>query len=398
MPSLNATPRDWQQKALCAWSQEGKGVVAAVTGAGKTVFALLCVDRFLRDTADGRVLIIVPTAALLDQWYVALVDDFEVDPAEIATLGGGKRDWGSKRFVVAVINTARIVAEKISCEVPTFIIVDECHRAGSPENAKALAGTYRCALGLSATPERQYDDGFQQYVKPVLGSVIYTYGYEDAYRDGVIAPFALTNVRFRLSSREQREYDILTRRIAALQGKSLEGEQAHRLESLLRRRARVSSSSPLRVPLAVKLALAHRSQRMIVFHESTSRANEIHALLVRKGVRATIYHTGLSEVRRRENLRLFKRGHYTCMVCCRALDEGLNVPSTTVGIIASSTSSLRQRIQRLGRVLRKLPDKDSASVFTLFATPVEERRLTDEAQRLSGISSVAWLCAEVRGG
>lgn len=65
---------------------------------------------------------------------------------------------------------------------------------------------------------------------------------------------------------------------------------------------------------------------------------------------------------RRDNLRLYRRGVFDTLVTCRALDEGTNVPETSVAIIAASTASIRQRIQRLGRVLRRAPGKEKATV------------------------------------
>ena len=89
-------------------------------------------------------------------------------------------------------------------------------------------------------------------------------------------------------------------------------------------------------------------------------------------------------------MRLFRRGAFSVLVSCRALDEGVNVPETEIGIIASSTSSTRQRVQRLGRVLRPAPRKESATVYTLYATDIEERRLQDEADKLEAAKEVRW--------
>jgi superfamily II DNA or RNA helicase len=59
--------------------------------------------------------------------------------------------------------------------------------------------------------------------------------------------------------------------------------------------------------------------------------------------------------------------------------------------MASSTASHRQRIQRLGRILRPSKGKVEATVYTLYATDEERDRLLLEAQGLSEISSVTWL-------
>lgn len=370
-----------------------RGIVSAVTGAGKTTLALMCISEFRERHSDGRVLIIVPTVALADQWHVALTDDLGVSPTQVGSAGGGCKQWEGKPYVVAVINTARAVVQDISWGCPIMLVVDECHRAGSDKNARVLHGQYAATLGLSATPERQYDDGFEQHVRPALGDIILTYGYKDALVDGVLVPFKLINVRFPLLMSEQHAYNRLTRRIASISRHS--DGSSEQLASVLRTRARISTYSPLRVPLAVKLAIRHRDQRVIIFHESIVHAGEIARILNDRGIRATLYHTGLDNVVRRANLRLYRNGYYTCMVCCRALDEGLNVPQTSVGIIAGSTSSTRQRIQRLGRVLRQTPGKLEALIYTLYATRAEGTRLAKEAHMLEGISEVVWQRVEV---
>ena len=85
--------------------------------------------------------------------------------------------------------------------------------------------------------------------------------------------------------------------------------------------------------------------------------------LDRRGERVSIYHSHLAPTIRRRNLELFKLGHVSTLVTCRALDEGLNVPDASVAIIAASTRSTRQRIQRLrGECRRHLGGREQASV------------------------------------
>src|SRR5688572_25147911 len=74
--SLRTPPRGWQKTALARWLEEMRGVASVVTGGGKTIFAFLCMREFRDRFADGRVIILVPTMTLLDQWYVGLQEDF----------------------------------------------------------------------------------------------------------------------------------------------------------------------------------------------------------------------------------------------------------------------------------------------------------------------------------
>ena len=396
MYSLHHEPRAWQVEALRRWRENLRGVVSVVTGGGKTIFAAQCINNFLGKFVDGRAHIVVPTLVLLDQWIVDLKDELGADDSDIALYSGEEKAKEPKRFNIFVINTAREFLQKIYPGVPAFLIVDECHRAGSEKNALALRGEFEATLGLSATPVREYDEGFETYVVPALGGVIYEYDYTDAKQDGVVSPFELINVQFDLLPHEAAEYDGLSQRLARMLRRRGEGVEIDEpLKALLQRRAAVSAGSLLRVPLAVKLAVAEKGKRCLIFHERVEAANKIVRALRPFEMRVTSYHTGIPPDIRRDNLWLFRKGMFDTLVCCRALDEGMNVPETSVAIVASSTASHRQRIQRLGRVLRPAPGKSMATIYTLFATEAERTRLEKEADRLAEVTTIDWVRAAV---
>jgi superfamily II DNA or RNA helicase len=73
---LNFRPREWQAKALDAWVTAGwRGVVEVVTGGGKTAFAEMCVTTVAADLPEAKFVVVVPTQALLDQWYVSIQEE-----------------------------------------------------------------------------------------------------------------------------------------------------------------------------------------------------------------------------------------------------------------------------------------------------------------------------------
>ena len=395
--SLRLPPRAWQEQALYKWlGRDMHGVVSVVTGGGKTVFAFLCMHEFRKRHPDGKVIVLVPTMTLLDQWSVGLQHEFAVPPEEIACFSSQERARRPRAVNVLVINTARRKVHELLIDSETFLIVDECHRAGSPENAKALHGHFAATLGLSATPHREYDNGFQEHVVPTLGPVIFEYTYKSARRDGVVTPFDLINVQVTMLPHEQKEYDqftkrasILLRRMRADQGPGVEEQ----LKRLLQRRAAVSANAIMRLPVAARLVENNRGARTIVFHERVSSAESLFQTLRQRHHSVCLYHSKIGPDVRRDNLRLFRRGVFDVLISCRALDEGMNVPETTVAIIASSTASSRQRIQRLGRVLRPVADKDRALIYTLYATDQERARLDKEAGDLEGVARVEWASA-----
>jgi len=390
---MAASLRTWQIEALDAWHEQGdRGVAAVVTGGGKTIFAYACMADLIKRVPESRFVILVPTVALQDQWAVGLSDDLGVAASELALFGGGRKHPKPGRVNLMVINTGRTHAPPISAAGPTMLIVDECHRVASPINAQALAGAHIATLGLSATPEREYDDLFSEVIEPALGPIIFEYDYNQARADGVISPFELANVAVDLDAGERQRYDKLTRQIGAMYKRHQKGEDVEdRLHHLLRERARVSASAHARLPAAVRLVEQHRRERVIVFHEQIDAANILTRTLANRRHRVAAYHSALGPALRQDNLRMFKRGEIDVLVTCRALDEGVNVPDASVAVLVASTSSTRQRIQRLGRVLRPAPGKRRALIYTLYAAEPEAERLRSEAEHLVGAEGVQWL-------
>jgi len=106
-----------------------------------------------------------------------------------------------------------------------------------------------------------------------------------------------------------------------------------------------------------------------------------------------MYHSKMPVRARALMLGDYRKGSIDVLVTCRALDEGFNVPETELGIIAASTATRRQRIQRLGRIVRPAKGKEGATIYTLVATGPEIGRLKDEEASLEGVATVTWSTA-----
>ena len=335
----------------------------------------------------------MPSIALLDQWYVDLVDDSSIESEQISIFGGGQTSQKFGTVNIMTLNTGREVSAKALRE-GDLLIVDECHRAASPENSRAITHEIDYfSLGLSATPERQYDSGFETELVPKLGPVIIDYDYVQAKEDGVICDFALYNVKVQMSDEEVEEYSNLTNLI----GKAMKdgGAESEKYLQLCFKRAKMASESKMRIPAALDIVSTEKSEKTLIFHEGIKSAEKITELLNGRGHYALAYHSKMSDSIRRDNLLRFKKGTCDVLVTCRALDEGANIPEASLGIIAASTKSDRQRIQRLGRVLRKAPGKDIALIYTIYSTDTEQENLIEEADNLRGLTEVKWLEARL---
>lgn len=206
--SLQLELYPWQRRALAAWRSRGsRGVVEAVTGAGKTRLALQAILETLG--GGGKAAVVVPTLELVRQWRRE-IDRFVVPriarPLLIGVLGGGARG-DLLHFDVLVMTAASAAQTELSDPGPLGLLVaDECHHYGAEVWSLSLDEAFEQRLGLTATYERE-DHGLREWLDPYFGGVSYRVGYREALREEVIAHFRLAFVGARLSPTEKHAYD-----------------------------------------------------------------------------------------------------------------------------------------------------------------------------------------------
>jgi superfamily II DNA or RNA helicase len=337
--------------------------------------------------------VVVPTVDLLHQWVTRLRERLWVP---VGTAGDGTLD--SFEHFLVIVCVARTAAEflpaavrRISASAEVLLVADECHRYGAATYAMALDAPYAATLGLSATPERNHDDGIVRYVVPALGPVIYEYVQDEAIADRVIADFRMLFVGLEFAEVEQARYGsvaselarawrLLSVRFPALEEAQnqveavkllVDGEadgDARLWLSLNAERRRLLSNSSARhafVGWCARRGL-FADHRSIVFHESIADCESIVATMQAAGMRAASHHSQLKSTERASVLRRFRDGTVSVLVAPRTLDEGIDVPDASLAMIAAGTRVKRQTIQRIGRVLRRAPGKETAKVVKLY--------------------------------
>lgn len=399
----------WQKEAKQKWwENNGRGIIKVVTGAGKTILALAIMSDLYNSEAykdNGlRTIIVVPTMVLLDQWLFNIMDKLNIPRKEIAVYYGKEKDQiQDRKILIYVINSAR---EHLTTHIKeyfpkedTFLIADECHRYGSKENSKIFNMSYSYTLGLSATPERYGDMGFEEKLEPNLGKIIYTYTYSDALKDGIIPPYRLVRLKVNLTKQECLQYEKISEKINKMSKillseypelKNCIGQEFIKKLGKLYQETKDELISQYIALLNQRKAIIHTSKsklkalkwliesqnlknnKILLFHERIEIANVIHRFLKEKGFKAGIYHTDLPIKERIRNIANYRKGKINILVSCRALDEGFDVPESEVGIIVAGTSSVRQWIQRMGRILRKTPNKEHSTIYVIFANIVEK--------------------------
>ncbi len=371
--------REWQENAFPLWWARKRGIMKVVTGGGKTVFAIHCLKKYLEEEPDKTILIVVPSIALLDQWYEGISLNF--DSKDIALNGGGEQIEDISKVCITTIDSLKNIINKIDPE-NTLLIVDECHKIGTEKRGEMLTGNWHATLGLSATPERDYDDNFYIIIKKILGDIIFDYDYIDAREDEVIVNFKLLYAYAEMTKDEEEKYKKFTksiqRRAATIGGNNMND---YPLKMLIFNRARMVKNSKNRIPFGVELLQKHKRESWIVFTENKKQAKEFNKIINTKGYKSAIYNTDLDNAEREENLNNFKSGNLNVLVSCTALDEGFDMPEADGAMILSASSSKRQRIQRMGRVLRITANKENALIVTVYSSNTEYIKLKEESNR-----------------
>ena len=371
--------REWQEAAFPLWWERKRGIVKVVTGGGKTVFAIHCLKKYLEENTNNTIFIVVPSIELLDQWHEGLQLSFKNN--EIALNGGGERLDKLSKITISTIDSVKNIIENFDAS-KTLLIVDECHKIGTEKRGETLTNNWHATLGLSATPERDYDDNFYIIIRKILGDIIFDYDYIDAREDEVIVNFKLLYAYAAMTSSEEAEYKKFTksiqRRAATIGGNNMND---YPLKMLIFNRARMVKNSVNRIPFGIELLQKYKRDSWIVFTENKKQAKEFNTIINKKGYKSAIYNTDLDSSEREENLNNFKNGNLNVLVSCTALDEGFDMPEADGAMILSASSSKRQRIQRMGRVLRITANKQNALIVTVYSSKTEYEKLREESNR-----------------
>jgi len=425
----------WQKECLDLWiDNQGKGIVNVVTGAGKTILALGAIARLesvlsSEQATRLKIKIVVPKVFLAYQWVQSLQEDLDIAKEDIGIYSGGHKDPPTRNYMIYVVNSARhSLAQHLLDDFhkgnSILLIADECHHYSSPKNSRIFdyisqiqtktQGPHYYALGLSATPETV---NFNEKLVPALGQEIFKYGFTEALNANIISSFAIFNVKLKFTPDEELQYLDLSKQLTLALEILLQNcpflRNVHK-QQFFAGLEQLAQQSDDDVASLARTVLILAVQRKDLVYRAQSRLGCVKNLLIQLPQTANIlifnerievadaifnelqllfpgqvgrYHSEMDERAKKNMLRKYHDAQIRILVSCRALDEGLNVPATDIGIIASSTGSNRQRIQRLGRVLRQSGKKHTAKLYYLYIGSSNEAQelLADISRDLSGI-------------
>ena len=374
-PQLRLTPRSYQREAVDAWLREGaRGVVVLPTGAGKTVVAFDAIAQLA-----VRTLVVVPTIELLRQWRAGLAEHLGLPLEWVGIIGGGERKMGD--ITVITYDSAAMPRRKL--DRYGLLVFDEAHHLPAQSySAIAHKATAPWRLGLSATLERA--DGRHHDLTALIGPLVYTRDSEELSAQKHIATYREKRIYVDLTPEEEVRYEglmaewrwyLATRRSQLGSGPGMFAELVRRsgFEPEARRALRAHAEARLvalnataKIGAIEEVLCRHPDDKVIVFSEYVDMVDRISRALL---LPAITYRTPTAE--RRAILEGFRSGTLRKLVTGRVLNEGVDVPDANVAVIASGSASMREYVQRLGRVLRPKPGE--ALLYELISRRTTER-------------------------
>ena len=380
---IDSGPFVHQAKAIANWeAADRKGILSMATGSGKTITALAAAER-LQDVCDALFIVIsAPYRPLVAQWIDEVVA-FGVRPVPIK---GNTRERtnrldlavrslvsGGSKLQVAVVTENyltspdfRSLLNTIPEQVKTLLIADEVHNLGSYRFISNPLNRFDYRLGLSATPERQYDLVGTRALFDFFGKKVFEFSLAEAI--GVcLVPYNYYLHRVDLTEDEFEEWQRITSRLIRMgfggedQEPQESGTLSPEVQALLNKRRKVIEAAENKCHVLKNLLKikARKEIRHTLIYATDKGRDQLRSInnMLQNDLNLTIHQLTAEETQNKRRasdlLDHFAAGKYHAITCMRVLDEGVDIPQVSEAYILASNTVKRQWIQRRGRILRR---------------------------------------------
>ena len=418
-------PFPYQTKALEEWKKNGyKGLFNMATGTGKTITSLNCLLSLYKGTGNYKAIILVPTIPLVDQWekecrkfnyekIYKISSRSDWKPC-ITRLTRAELLYPDRNSYIVISTYASFVREATyerlsELSLDTLLIADEAHNMGSSSCLKLLAKIpYEKRIGLSATPERQFDEIGNHAICNFFGCSLNSYTFSFTMKEAIDKDY-LCNYRYypyivELNEKEMEAYRDLSSKIAKFYNPEEDHFNSNQLlTALLLKRKRIIHKAQNKIGVFKTLvseiyAKRHNLSYLLVYvpegvderdqefyyasesdldtdigQEQMSLINQYTNIIANVDDHITVEQVTSKSQNREEILWRFAAGDTQVLTAMKCLDEGVDVPRTEMAIFCASTGNPRQFVQRRGRILRTHKDKPLAYIYDLVVVPKTEK-------------------------
>ena len=415
-------PRKYQITAFENWKNNNqKGLFAMATGTGKTLTALNCLLQIYNKSKYYKAIILVPTITLVEQWereckkfnfnnIIKVCSKYPQWKSEIDRIKLKETINSDIASYIIISTYASFVRDNIFPLLNSFpqkrvlFIADEAHNMGSGRILDKIEGIhYLRRIGLSATPERQYEEEVNQQLFDFFGSsekFTFEYSMQEAINNGFLCRYYYYPHIVRLTDEEMSEYMEISKKLARMYNPNKKdfrkGDDI--LKILLLKRKRIihkainkivafqqiiSERYAKRGNLKYTLVYVPEGNRVddnysdiydtidtIGDDEETNHIIDYYTNTVPEITPTTTAKKSTSDSKERDEiLSEYEKGNLEVLTSMKCLDEGVDVPRSELAIFCASTGNPRQFIQRRGRILRNHKDKKYAYIHDLVVVP-----------------------------
>ena len=422
-----------QARAVEAWVKNDYSLLMEMaTGTGKTRTAIGCLLKKLEDNEVLLTIVATPQNTLSRQWK----DDFvklNIALDYNAIIDGSVNKWPKKLELLLLdlnekrIKTAIVFITHATASDPKFVdvilknkfktkilfIADEVHATGSAKQRDALLPEYDYRIGLSATPERMFDEGGTSLIRNYFGDKSFEFTIADAL--STINPltgrpflnhFTYHPIFVELTPSENKQFNKYSQQIAIL--KAQDEYDPDDLQKLYDRRAAVSKNADGKYDALSKLfdQLIPESTVDTILFVSDKQIKGAFDILSEKHIKrakiteresASKVVNNDGDTERQEIISQFNQRQLQVLVGIKCLDEGIDIPNARIAILMSNSTNPREFVQRVGRVIRQAPDKKPSMIYDFIAFSDSATGLLEkEAKRAQLIAINADNYSEVR--
>jgi len=387
--------RDYQETALTLWKDAGShGILAMATGTGKTKTAIEAIVRFQKEKNRGLVVITVPYLPLANQW----IDELSKKNISIIRVFDLKENWESRvqnLFSSHASNNSSAITtfpvlvcvNKSFKNLPfqnllerlngkngdRFLIVDECHHFNKSKQLAKLPKSFQYRLGLSATP---YESDEPKILEKYFGEIVFEFTLSEAISEGYLSPYYYNPILIEFTENEAQKFIETAKKIQNKSISELDLENDENslqvsgydeldriLETVVGKLTKLESV--LEKIESKKFSLFYCGEGYIKFEggEKLRQVDSLTRLLDKLNWRVGRITSEERSADRQITFDNLLEGNIDAIASIRVLDEGIDIPNCRQAFILASQRSERQGIQRRGRILRKSPGKNTASLY-----------------------------------
>ncbi|AXH06038.1 DNA repair helicase (plasmid) [Lactiplantibacillus plantarum] len=397
---LGFVPRDYQENAANKWLAKQKGIISFATGTGKTKTAILCIHKYLARQKRSVFVLVVPDRTLVNQWAEELktlkystIMCFSENPRWQIELKDEIQQWQAKFEDSFIVITTVVTFQKQrfrdqlkKLKDQYVFIADECHHLATNKNLELLPKV-NWRLGLSATPEVYMSEDLTNRLQAYFHGIVATYSLEQAINNKLLVPYNYYPIEVQLNTKEMVAYKEISHKLVKMIGNSDDQDRSElspAAQLLLFKRSRIIYGATEKIEKldelidklgTLKHTLIYCGATSIDSNNlTTDKQNNdqgiaqlqiVNKLLHDKNINAAQYTESESGEGRKQRIDQFRRGNIGTLVAIKCLDEGVDIPEITVGIILASSNNPREFIQRRGRLLRRSTGKNMAAIYDM---------------------------------